>query len=81
MPLSQNWRSEISWLFKKMKTAYQTYMKTKKSLVKLVQKWFENNQKCKFKMSVKLCDKLTWCSKIVIFSTKLNQFVPNFYRV
>ena len=30
-------------------------------------------------MSVKLCDKLTWCSKTVIFSTKLNQFVPNFY--
>ena len=27
------------------------------------------------------CDKLTCCSKTVIFSTKLNQFVPNFNRV
>ena len=24
---SQNWKSETSWLFKKMKRAYQTYMK------------------------------------------------------
>ena len=30
MPLSQNRMSEISWLFRKMKTACQTYMKTKK---------------------------------------------------
>ena len=37
MPLSQNWRSEISWLFKKMKTACQTYMKTKKCFLKSVQ--------------------------------------------
>ena len=37
MPLSQNWRSETSWLLKKMKRAYQTYMKTKKSLLKSVQ--------------------------------------------
>ena len=32
-------------------------------------------------MSVKMCNKLTWCSKSVIFSTKLKQFVQNFYRV
>ena len=30
MPLSQNWWSETSCLFKKMKTAYQTCMKIKK---------------------------------------------------
>ena len=28
-----------------------------------------------------MCDTLTCCSKTVIFSTKLNQFVPNFNRV
>ena len=64
-----------------MRTACQTYMKTRKSLLKSVQQWLENNQKCKIKMSMKLCDKLTWGSKTVIFSIKLNQFVPNFYRV
>ena len=31
-------------------------------------------------MSVKLCEKLTCCSKPVIFSTKLNQFVPIFLQ-
>ena len=29
----------------------------------------------------KLCDKLKCSSKIVIFSTKLGQYAPNFYRV
>ena len=32
-------------------------------------------------MSLKMCDTLTCCSKTVLFSTKLNQFVPNFNRV
>ena len=30
MPLTQNWRSKTSWLFKKMKRAYQNYRKNKK---------------------------------------------------
>ena len=76
MPLSQNWRSEISWLFKKNENSMSNLYENKISLLKSVQSWLENYQKCKFEMFMKLCDKLTWCTKIVIFST-----TPNFYRV
>ena len=38
-----------------MKRAYQTYMKTKKSLVKSVQYWLYNHQKCKNKIFLNLC--------------------------
>ena len=38
-----------------MKRAYQTYMKTKKKLLKSVQYWLHNNHKCKNKMSLNLC--------------------------
>ena len=79
MPLSQIGGRKYPGYLKNENSMSNLY--EKKSLLKSVQLWLENSQKCKFKMSVKLCDKLTWCSKIVIFSTKLNQFVPNFYRV
>ena len=38
-----------------MKRACQTYMKTKKSLLKSVQYWLHNDHKCKNKMSLNLC--------------------------
>ena len=37
----------------KIKTVYKTYMKTKKSLLKSVQLWLYNNQKCKIEMFLK----------------------------
>ena len=39
----------------KMKRAYQTYMKTKKSLLKSVQYWLHNGQKFHNKISLNLC--------------------------
>ena len=39
----------------KMKRAHQTHMRTKKSLLKSVQYWLHNDQKCKNKMSLSLC--------------------------
>ena len=37
--------------------------------------------KCKIRISLNLLDKLTCCSKTVLFSTKLDQFVLTFCQV
>ena len=55
----------------------------KNTVLKFVQYWVHtcNNQKCKIKIFLNLLDKLTCCSKTVLFSTKLDQFVPKFYKL